>query len=231
MKEWVKMPSYWLRDKENLPLAKMKWIGIDKSNQIAGLMVFIVLVQHSNSEITVDKQELGLCKLTYSELSDITGLSRAKVAGGLKILIKLEVISQISTGRNNVYKIENYTAKGGWAKLPAKGLYNKTHTLIPAFQKFNLRTKNELSALKIYLLIISFRTDSTNYAQISYTRISDYTGIHRNEIKAAISLLINLGMVHVDSGDSEINQYSTVNLYRPCFLEVYKHRGTISRDF
>ena len=229
MKEWARMPSYWIRDEDQLPLAKLKWSGPDKTDQIAGLMLYVVLTHHANTEVTKDLSEPGLCALTYTQLSDITGLSRKKVAGGLRVLRGLNLISEISTGRNNVYQIENYGSHAGWAKLPARGLYSRDQQTLHAFHKFKLRSKNELNALKIYLLIIAQRTNTTNYAVISYDRISTYTGIARNEIRAAISLLVNLGLVHVDVGSSNLNNYSVMNLYRPSYLEAYKHRGTTAK--
>lgn len=229
MKEWARMPSYWIREEDVLLLRTMRWVDPDKANQIAGLMLYMVLVHHASTEPTIDKPEAGLCSLTYSELSEITGLSRAKVAGGLSVLINLNIISQIGTGRNNIYKIAKFDAKSGWAKLPAKGLYSRDLKSIPAFQRFHLRSKNELNALKLYLLVVALRNDKTNYAQVGYERINHYTGIHRNEIKSAASLLINLGLIQVDSGSSEINDHATSNMYRLCYLETYKHRGTTTR--
>lgn len=230
MKEWVKMPSYWVRDKDNLPLPDLKWIGAKKADQIAALMIYIILVQHANDSVTKDKKEIGLCSLTYTDIGDISGLSRAKISGGIKVLVNLQVISEISEGRNNIYKITNYGANSGWAKLPARGLYDKNIEKINAFHQFHLRTKNELNAIKIYLLIVSLRNNSINYAQVGYSKISEYTGIHRNEIKTAISLLINIDLIQVDSISSEINEYSTVNMYRLTKLEPYKHRGTTAKD-
>lgn len=229
MKEWVRMPSYWLRDENHFPLPDMKWAGDNKADQIAALMVYIILVHHANDKITKQKKELGLCSLTYTELCDISGISRSKISGGIKILINIGVISEISTGRNNIYKIENYGSQGGWGKLPARRLYDSNHEKVHAFHRFNLRSKNELNALKIYLLIVALRDNSTNYAKVGYDRISEYTGIHRNQIKSAISLLINLGLLQVDTANSEVNQYSTVNMYRLSYLEPYKHRGTTAK--
>ncbi len=231
MKEWARMPSYWLRDEDCYPLPKMKWIGSNKADQIAALMLYIIIVHHASSKVSIDSKEPGLCTLTYTKLGDISGLSRAKISGGLKILFNLGVITNIGTTRKKIYKIENYTNRAGWAKLPAMGLYNKSYETLHAFHKFKLRSKNELNAMKIYLIIIAFRSDTTNYAQIGYEKICEYTGMYRNEIKSAISLLINLGLVQVDSrGNSEINQYSVTNMYRLCYLEPYKHRGTSGRD-
>ncbi|MGZ8189119.1 MAG: helix-turn-helix domain-containing protein [Methylosarcina sp.] len=152
MKEWARMPSFWLRDEENLPLPAMKWSGSSKSDQIAALMLYVVLVQNACDKPNAGRLEVGQCSLTYTEISDITGLSRAKIAGGLKILLELGVISSVGEGRNNIYYIENFENRGGWSKLPAKGLYSKDLSRIEAFQNFHLRSKNELNALKIYLI-------------------------------------------------------------------------------
>ncbi len=200
MKEWAKMPSFWIRDKDNFPFPGMKWSGSKKSDQIAALMVYIILVHHA-------EQATGLCSLTYTKLSDISGLSRAKISGGINILKQLGVIDLIGQGRNNIYKIENFEMHSGWAKLPAQGLYNSNYEKIPAFHKFHLRSKNELNAIKIYLLIVALRNNALNYTKIGYERISEYTGIHRNEIRSALSLLINLRLLQVDTEDSDINQF------------------------
>ncbi|PAY03171.1 hypothetical protein CKO50_01195 [Pseudoalteromonas sp. HM-SA03] len=229
MKEWSRMPSYWIRDENSLPLSKMKWTGCNKADQIAALMIYIVMVHHANDEPTTKHPEVGTCELTYTRLSDITGLSRAKIAGGLRVLLNLEIIEDISVGRNNIFKITNFENRSGWAKLPAKGLYSKDLSRIEAFHSFHLRRKNELNAMKVYLVILALRSDAKNYAIVSYDKLSMYTGIHRNELKSAISLLINLNLLQVDSGVSDMNEYATVNMYRPCYLEPHKHRGTIGR--
>lgn len=223
------MPSYWLRDEQQPSLPEMKWVGTQKSDQIAALMIYVVLVHNASDKPSAGNPEVGISRLTYTEIGEITGLSRAKISGGLKILLELQVISSIGLGRNNVYKIVNFEAHGGWAKLPAKGLYSKDYRKIEAFHKLHLRSKNELNALKLYLTIVALRNNATNYAQVGYEKLAGYTGVHRNEIKSALSLLINLELIQVDSATSETNQFATVNMYRLCHLEPYKHKGTTAR--
>lgn len=230
MKEWSRMPSYWLRDPQKFPLSAMKWAGGNKANQIAALMIYIVLVHAASDKPSAGNLKIGVSKLTYTEIGNITGLSRAKISGGLKILLDLGAILSVGLGRNNAYEIVSFENKGGWAKLPAKGLYSKDFSKIQAFHQFHLRSKNELNAMKVYLIITALRNDATNYAQVGYVKISEYTGIHRNEIKSAISLLINLGLIQVDSAKSGINEYATVNMYRLCHLEAYKHKGTSGKN-
>lgn len=229
MKEWVRMSSYWLLNEDRPPLASLRWFGPQKSDQIAGLMIYMALVHHANDQPTAKFGERGWTALTYTRLGDITGLSRSKISGGLSVLQKLGAIEICRNGRSNSYHVVDYGQSGGWAKLPARGLYSRDLQRIPAFHALKLRSRVELNALKIYLLIIALRDNSTNYAVVSYDRIRDYTGINRIDIKSALSLLVTQGMIQVDQGATALNQFSTMNMYRPKYLEPYKHRGTNGR--
>lgn len=229
MKKWVRMPSYWVRADEAQPLANMRWSGQSKSDQIAALMTYIVLVHHANDAVTADFPDVGYCRLTYDRLSEITGLSRAKVSGGLRILEALELIESKCVGRSNTYRVLNFGNRSGWAKLPAKDLYTKDMRRIPAFHGFKLRSKVELNALKMYFLVLSLRSNEQNFAMVSYDKINLYTGIARNDVKSAISFLVTHGLIQVEQQASDINEFSTANKYRPCFIEPYKHMGTTGR--
>lgn len=100
---------------------------------------------------------------------------------------------------------------------------------VQAFTSFKLRSKVELHALKIYLVIVAFRNNSTNYTQLSYEKISEYAFVQKNDIKSALSLLVTNKLIQIDSISTELNEFSTSNIYRLCHLEVYKHRGTNGR--
>lgn len=232
MQKWVRMPSYWVRDPNKLPLTTMRWKGDDKSNNIAGLMLYIVLMQHASQEVSIDRPIIGTCSLSYEQMNDITGLSKTKISAGLKVLLELELIQKINKGKEkSVYQIVNFGTRGSWAKLPAKDLYNKEKNKIPIFHGFHLRNKNELNSLKLYLLIITFRDNNSNYALIGYDKITEYTGIPRNEIRSAISLLINLGLVQLNKESNNDSEHLNLpNMYRPCFVEPYKNAITSNVD-
>lgn len=229
MKDWVRMPSFWLRDESVMPLAGLRWSGPHKSDRIAALMIYMVLVHHANDQPTAQFPDVGWVTLTYTRLSDVTGLSRSKIAGGLKILEQMGCVEVCQLGRNNSYYVAEYGTHGGWAKLPARRLYTRDLQRIPAFHAFKLRSRVELDALKLYLIIIALRDNATNYAVVSYDRMCEYTGLARNHVKPALSLLVTQALVHVDQGATEANQFSTKNMYRPRYLDPYRHRGTIGR--
>lgn len=230
MKDWVKMPSRWLIYPDGQsPLTHLKWSGDQKSDRIAALMIYIVLVQHANDSITAEFSELGLCRLTYERLSNITGLSKAKISGGIQVLKELDIVAVLLSGRSNIYKVVDFGHHNGWAKLPCKGMYSKDLQRIPVFHEFKLRSKVELNALKLYLVILSLRSNSTNYANIGYEKIRLYSGIAQNDIRSAVSLLISQGWVHVDQRPSAHNAFSTSNMYRPCHIDTRRHKGTTAR--
>jgi len=230
MKEWVRMPSYWLRDENDPPLARLRWIGQGRADQIAALAIYVVLVHHANDQPTARFPEQGWSDLTYSRLADITGFSRSKISGGLRVLEELGAIEIHRSGRSNNYYVVDFGQHGGWGKLPAKGLYTKDLQRIHAFHALRLRSRVELNALKVYLLIVALRNNATNYAFVAYDRIGDYTGINRNDVKPALSWLVTQALIQVDQGATALNQFSTMNMYRLRHLEPYKHRGTSGRE-
>lgn len=219
MQLWVRMPTEHIANDIDPFLAKFRWRGKNKSDQIAMLMLYLVILHRA---------EHGRTSLSYTEFSHITGLSRAKIAAGLALLLEHELISKDTRFRTNCYVIENHEATP-WGKLPALRLYSEDGYKLHAFHRFNLRQKNELNALKLYYLIIAFRNNATNYAKIGYDKITYYTGIQRSDIRTAISLLIGLKLIHVDEAPSRYEQ-GKVNCYRLVYLDSNRHRGTSGRS-
>jgi len=124
--------------------------------------------------------ETGLARVSYDYLTEATGLSRPKVSAGLNILADLEVIIRTPAGRSS-YQLPHYDLSEPWCKMPSRGFYSGDR--IPAFCDFNLRKSVELNALKLYFLFAARRGNDNNLANISYDRITDYTGIERGRIK------------------------------------------------
>jgi len=216
-KEWVKLPSGWIEDGG---LRSLRWGGPEGAgaNNIAALMTLIALAHHADDEN-------GLIKLTYDQLEELTGLSRPKVSKGLDGLEALKIIDR-DQGRS-IYRLLGYNPKSGWAKLPCKALYSGMR--IAAFHEFRLRSMAELNALKLYLLFAARRGRDTNMANISYDKITEYTGIERPRIKAAQSLLAIHNMAHVERLPSSTNDIGVSNAYRLVGLDSYNHMGTKGR--
>jgi DNA-binding transcriptional ArsR family regulator len=71
----------------------------------------------------------------------------------------------------------------------------------------------DLNALKLYLLLSAHRDKVTQYAMIGYTKIEEATGMWRENIRRAISILIEHGLVRVEQ-EKTPGEYNTPNRYR-----------------
>ncbi len=216
MLDWVRLPSGWIEEKR---LRELRW-GENGSANIAALMVLAVIAHHATGDMLI-------AHLTYDALETTTGLSRAKISAGLKVLEAMGLISRLPEGRST-YRITDYDAKRGWAKLPAKRLYASGRFV--GFKDFNLRSLNELNAMKLYFLFASRRENGTNLARISYDKIEVYTGMDRSRIKTALSLLANVPLIQIEHTASNANEHGVSCAYRLVGLDNYVHMGTRGRS-
>ncbi|MGD0735302.1 MAG: hypothetical protein ABR976_09155 [Terracidiphilus sp.] len=218
LKKWVRLPSDWINYRHGLKRLQWKADGAG-SDAMAALMALTAITHHANDQS-------GIAWRTYDDLCFATGLSRAKLSNGLDVLEKLQVIERMPEGRST-YKLSGFNPNERWAKLPAQGMY--TSDRIAAFKELRLRKESELNALKLYFLFVARRSRETNMAQISYSRIEEYTGVERAKIKSATSLLAALSLIYVEHLPT-INYASGIaNAYRIVGIDTYKHMGTQGR--
>lgn len=220
MDDFSKIPTSWMKDdKPETLLRDFRWQGKEKSDYIASLMVYICIAQHIQGE-------KGRISITYSKLSELTSLSRAKVSAGISILRDKKIISVSDDNKTNSYELLWRENDKGWAKLPVKSMYDKDYSFIMPFNDFHLRKKVELDALKLYLILVAFRDEKSNSTVMKYETISDYTGIVTNDIKSASSFLVSLNMINVDKStieDYEMKRWR--NVYRINGINRYRHAG------
>ncbi len=226
---WAKIPTHWIRDESDPKLKRFS--RLNRGASISGLIIYIVMALRCNTKPNKVFRETGCTDLTYTELQRLTGLSRSLISAGLKMLIELGIIKSTSSGRRIFYQISNYDKVSGWAKVPNKHLYGNSTEDIRVFQDLKLRHDAELNALKLYLLLIAFRSEELNYAMISYDSITKYTAIQKNSIKSAQSLLTCWGLIQVDPETSPgVNKLNQPYKYRICGIDGRKHMGTQKRN-
>ena len=220
MLDWVRLPSEWIN---NEGLKQLRWDRGLGADNIAALMLLIAIAHRA-------EQETGGSHATYDDLAQATHLSRAKISAGLDVLEAIGVLSRQPEGRSS-YQLVDFNLSGGWAKLPARKLYGLAKTSgIDAFREFTLRRPAELNALKLYLLFAARRGTDTNLANISFDKITAYSGVDRPRIKQALSVLAVAGLVHVERIPSELSEYGVSNAYRLTHLDPHAHMGTRGRD-
>jgi hypothetical protein len=219
MQQWVKLPTAWIREKKGLQ--DLRWTSDQGANNLAALMTLVVIAHHAD-------EDSGVAKLTYDLLSACTALSRAKVAGGLKVLEEKGILTRQRLGRST-FQLADYDPGAGWGKLPARKLYSEAAGHVTFFAGLTLRKAAELHALKLYLLFVAMRDNKSNLAHISYDGIEDYTGIDRHRIKPGLSVLAANGIVHVEHVPAAGSDYGIANAYRVAHIEAYRHMGTMGR--
>jgi hypothetical protein len=215
LRDWVRVPTGWIEDEG---LKRLRW-NSQRSDGAAALMTLAALAHHADDES-------GVAQMTYEQITRATHLSRAKVSAGLDVLGEPEIIARKPLGRST-FQLAGYDKERGWGKLPAKGPYR--HGGIVAFREFHLRRASELHALKMYFLFVARRGRDTDMANVSYNKITDYTGVERHNMKTGVSLLAATGLVHVEHVPSEASDYGIANAYRLAHLDSYSHMGTRGR--
>jgi hypothetical protein len=213
--KWIRLPSKWI---ESGGLKAFRWQGGKGADDCAALMVLMAM-----SHVT-DK-DTGALEVTYSQLEEVTGLSRAKVAAGIKILTDRQLILK-DPDRRSGYKLANF-GEIPWAMFPVRGHYQSGNR-IEGLKTFTLRKRAELDALKLYFLIASRRDSKRNHALLSYDKISEYSGIQRNDISYAKTLLIGHRLIHVENVARGTDP-GMMQAYRLSHLDSYVHAGTSGR--
>lgn len=213
MHSFVRLPSKWIL---STGLKQFSWKN-DKSDNTAALMALVGIAHHTD-------QETGVAKLTYEELCAAVDISRDKLAAGIRLLQRYGIVAPWFDGRST-YKLTNFDPKKGYCFIPAKPLY--AGETVGAFRQFHLRNKNEMNAMKLYLLFAAQRDRRTNLAHVGFEKIVDYTGVRREDIPAAKSILSSLPLVYTETFPSSITDSGVTSAYRLVGLETKKHKGTL----
>jgi DNA-binding transcriptional ArsR family regulator len=216
LRPWTKLPNRWI---EAGGLREFRWARGEGANNLAALMGLTVISHHADLAT-------GTARLTYDALCGMTALSRAKVSAGLDVLAERHLVERGSDGRSS-YRLVDYDPDLGWVKFPVQGLYR--YGTVAAFSEFRLRLAAELDALKLYFLFASRRDRQTNVAKITYDKIEAYSGVARNSIRRALSVLAANGLVHVEYVRSAMSENGVASAYRLAHLDSYRHLGTSNR--
>ena len=216
LKVWVKLPSVWIEEKR---LREFRWARGEGANNVAALMTLMVIAHHADDH--------GRAELTYDSLATCTGLSRSKISAGLNVLEQKNLMKRDK--KRSGYLLSDFDPNLNWAKFPARFLYG-ANGRISAFNDFKLRSSAELHALKLYFLFASRRDRRQNAANISYNKITDYSGVEAHYIRRALSILALNGLVYVERQSSWVHEDRTANAYRLAGLDTRNHLGTQPSD-
>lgn len=176
---WIKVDLWWIEEGRIFKSLRKNNAG----SNIAALKTYIAIALEANFK-TRNSQ------ISYSQLEEITGLSRPMVARAIKILIEREIIKKDGIGRGATNSYQLIDKEVGWAKLPYQSLKS-------SLKDFSNRGVVCMYALKNLLVIAKFRDNKKTYTQITHETLVNKTGTPTNKIKAANDILITHGLIRL----------------------------------
>jgi len=132
--------------------------------------------------------------VSYNDFETLTGLSRPMIAKGIRTLEEKGILA-IETTHTHRYTVNEVEDKN-WAKIPFDLLSLRLRDL-------GNRGAVRLAALKIYILLAARRNNNYDWTALTYEQISASTGVRRGDIRAALSELYSLGLLHADMVQSD----------------------------
>lgn len=147
-------------------------------------------------------------RVSFSDLELITGLSRPMVVKGIEMLEALEIVAVNRTGHVNEYELTVLGDDDKWAKLPVDRL--KQH--LPSLPN---RGVVPLTALKIYLLLVSLRPNNSLSLSIGYDRMRELLGVQKAQIRSALDILYSHALIRITKNeevDAKHNVYTVLGL-------------------
>lgn len=193
---WARLPNHWMAE-DGLKFFRG---GAEQGTSMAALKIYVAILVHAeNNSAAKAGPYQGSAALTYTELCNLTGLSRGKVSSGIKKLKAGEFLTVAREGKGgmNRFFLAHYGPSDRYAPLPVKKMW--AGGLPSGEMKFlrGLSGKNqsEFLALKLYLLLCGTRDKRTGAAKISYEGIFRRSGIPEARIRGALSVLYDHGLV------------------------------------
>jgi len=164
--------------------------GKDAGANMAALRVYLALALAAN----FDTREASL---SWSTLQRQTGLSRPMVMKGLAAAEKAGLIRVDKSGHRHSYRLLRRSEDEiAFTQVPVLELRK-------ALPKLPTRGFHALDALKVYITLLTVRFRNSGTAAISYHKLQVRTGIQPGRIRAAIDVLVNHRLVHVQMSQSD----------------------------
>lgn len=224
---WVQMPSDWIRLERKLENFNWKNQDGQKSTALAALELYICICFFSTrQDVAEDESDSAyelVTDLSYSEFSELTGMSRALVSKGLQKLSAENMIKIRANGKkSNSYAIVDFDSHRGWCKLPARALISESNKQMKIVfsHRFTRRSKYELYAVKMFLLLAAHRDNSSLAAMSTFDTITEDAGIPRSEIKRAQTLMLTTDLLEkIDFDREDRSHQKAANQY---YLKGYQ---------
>ncbi|MDP9666632.1 UNVERIFIED_ORG: transcription initiation factor IIE alpha subunit [Pseudomonas cremoricolorata] len=193
-----KCPTWWIRTDEKTGLKKFSAGGGHIGTSIAALKCILAI------SVSIDFSSRK-AKLSISDLEALTGLSRPKVLDGLKRLDELKIIQVDKKSHTHVYELTEGPQDAKWGKVPFERI--RKH-----LREIPNRGVTPLTALKIYLVLVSVRRNDTNAVPIGYDTLVEYTGAQRSHIRSGLDILYSHMLIRITQSDESKERHNVYTI-------------------
>lgn len=179
-KRFCMCPSWWVRDEEGLTRFSA---GKNAGQNIAALKCVLAIS-------TAVDFHTRKAKLSLSDLEKLTGLSRPMVIRGLATLQDFGIVNVCKDGRVHEYELTIKKDDANWGKVP----YDRVLKQLPTLPN---RGAIPLTAMKLYMLLIAYRPNTSETVFIGYDLIEQYLACQRSQIRPALDILYTHKLISV----------------------------------
>lgn len=163
--------------------------GPEAGAHMAALRVYLALALVAD----FDTREASI---SWSDLQEQTGLSRPMVLKGIAAAEKAELISIDKSSHRHSYRLlRESDDEIAFIQVPLLELRS-------ALPSFPARGFHALDTLKLYITLLAVRFRNSDKAVISHKKIWLRTGIQPGRVRAAIDVLIERHLIHVQRAES-----------------------------
>lgn len=193
---WSRAHMDWVNHSALLRSLRPRQLG----ESIATLKLWYLIAGLAGEPQKPDYRPAETVTLTYNELEDWSGTSRAMIRPALDRLVDLVKIRRGAGHRPNQYRVFPFVDGKQWKKIPTgRLLHKRSHVGRNTLERFDARSRASLSALKVLSVLLAWCQPETNEALVAYSVIQSRTGLSRTDISRGSSMLIELGLISVRS--------------------------------
>lgn len=194
---WCALPTWWVREQG----IDIFMGGNQAGKSIAALKILIGLALLADFHSHRARNSL-------SDLETITGLSRPMVIAGIVELETKGIVLVDRDGHVNEYELVVPEKDQNWGKMPYE-------TLRKHLNEISSRGTITLAALKIYILLVSWRPNQSLTISIGHEKIREETGIQTRHVRPALDILINHTLIRlsISEGKTSSEPQGRHNIY------------------
>lgn len=189
-------PSWWIRD----GVLRGGFIAGPKTGEhIAALKVMLALAMIADFRTRE-------ASVSLSDLESLTGLSRPMVVRGIKVC-RAHMLLDVIEGYKNTYVMSFSPTDKQWAKVPIAYL-KKELKGIPN------RGAVVLSALKIYLQLLTDRPNDSDEMYMTHETIVTKVAVQTRNVKPALDVLFNHLLISISTESIPEKKFRVLNKFR-----------------